>query len=304
MPYNNTIRISCYWFEVLQIERSNAVSTLSLGILNVFFGLMALLSNLCFVITFILAKSMRKVEIILIFSLSVSDLGCGIFVQLTLGGRLLSVFSGHYNHYCWMKSAEYFASLIFVIVTLFTLTLISIERYLAVFKEQFYLTYVTKRLMTFIAISAWIVVIIWIVVSGLMRNYKIFLQGNAILAVFLILWNIFAYARIFWKLKIINRRVLALEQRLQGQELSVKQARKSYKCLAIALTFIGFYIPAICLLHIALNGNMDLIMFYQNLSLTIGSISGSINPCLYFATSSSIRNEIIRTILFWKNTTK
>ena len=271
-----------------------------LGVLNIFLGFLGFLLNLWFIVTFIKHKSVRQMQNIILCGLSVSDLFRGILVQVTYGIRLILVLFNIYQHYCWMRAITLSSNMIFSLLTFTILTAMSVERYLAVFKAQFYSCHVTKRFLTVTVLLLWITVTILATVSlathSLYTKISTLVYGVPLLLA--VLWNIYAYIQIFLHLKRINRQVSGLEHRLHGHGLSVDQARRSYKCLAVLLVFVICYIPY--LLGIIVQGqsgqNQQLQSLLIHVTFTVANCNSCINPCLHFMASLVIRSKMIAII--------
>ena len=111
----------------------------------------------------------------------------------------------------------------------------------------------------------------------------------------LTLWNVFATCRIFWRVRKINREILAHERRLHGHELSTEQKRKCYKCLAIIAVFVICHIPFLSV-SFAMQINKNSNVFYHYLTFTIACMNSSLNPSIHFIASSFVRSKMIQAM--------
>ena len=279
-------------------QRQTGVIGLLLGLLNVFCGLLGFLLNLWFVITFVRHRSVRKKQNIVLFGLSISDLLSAICVQILFGLRLSFESSGNYENKCWMVATTNSSLLMFSVVTVVILTLMSIERYFAVFHERFYSRHLSQTCLTVIIISIWIIIATAASIISAKRmtlNTSVVL-GYGSLVVLTTIWNMFAYSKILWIIKSKTRTTLALERRLHGQILSYKQARRSYKCVAILVVFITTYMPCVLLMFVLRLGKLEVDVNVVNLTFTIVCLTSSINPCLYLISSPSLRSKMMETL--------
>ena len=307
--YNNSIntlkQTFCPLTNSYHKEEQGEAFVLFWGTLNEFYALLGFLLNLWFLATFAKHKSIRKKQNIVLCGLSVSDLLGATCVQVLFGAQLILKYTGNYNHLCWIRAITLGSMLIFFVATFMILTLMSLERYLAVFNEDFYFRNLSRKRLSISLTSLWIIIItagIFFSTNGMMTN-KLVVLGYSFLFVLAALWNVFAYARIFWYLKTRNRSILALERRLHGQELSNIQARRSYKCLAILIAFFISYIPYLVLVAVS-SSNSKVIEININipyLAMTLLCLNSSINPCVYLISSPSLRSKMAETISSLKN---
>ena len=178
----------------------------------------------------------------------------------------------------------------------------SIERYFAVFHERFYSRHLSQTCLTVMIISIWIIIATAASIISAKRmtlNTSVVL-GYGSLVVLTTIWNIFVYSKIFWILRAKARTTLALERRLHGQTLSYKQARRSYKCVAVLVVFITSYMPYVLLMFANRLRKLEIDVNVFHFTLTIVCRASSINPCLYFISSSSLRSKMIETLPFPK----
>ena len=290
--------IFCPMLEGFLREEKIGRTGLFLGILNLYYALLGFLLNLWFVITFLRHSSVRIRQNIVLFGLSISDLLGALCVQALFGVKLIFESSGNYQHSCWITATRNASLLMFIMATILILSLMSTERYLAVFKEDFYSRHVSKRLLTVIIILIWMIVTTAgsILLAKHMTSNTAVVLGYGSLVALTTIWNIFAYTKIFCVLKAKSRITLALEIRLHGQKLSYKQARRSYKCLAILSIFIISYMPYLLLMFVSRLNKLVVNVNAFHATFTIGCLSSRVNPCLYFISSSSLRSTMMKTL--------
>ena len=127
MSANNSVKsdptIFCSFISIKVMPEKTGNVGLSLGLLNISYGLLAFVLNFWFIITFACYRSVREKQNILLCELSVSDLCNGILVQLIFGVRLILESFGDYRYYCWMRTLTFLLVSFFFVISYLTLTL-------------------------------------------------------------------------------------------------------------------------------------------------------------------------------------
>ena len=272
-------------------------SYLLVCLLNAFLSYTATMLNIVTIHAIRKTPSLSKNLKTLLLSLAVSDLGVGLVAQPLYVARLIMESGLNIETY----NAIYIACLIpanlFRFATLFLVTVLCAERFIAI---QYYLRY--QELVTHKRVVA-VVVSIW-VLSGLFSLTRLWI-GKSMHVVFGITVLACVIAATFFSVRIyfsvrrhLNQiQVQQLQQASQnGQMASVTRLRKVaimavYVCLVVQVCYLPHICSTFAVAFTSVSNTAVEHLYYYNLTLSF--LNSSLNPLIYRWKMKHVRNTII-----------
>ena len=275
-------------------------SYLMLCILNAYLSYTATMLNIVAIYAIIKTSSLSKNLKTLLLSLAVSDLGVGLLAQPMFVANLLD--SKQNNETNESYNAIHIACLIptnfFTYASLFSVTALCADRFLAI---RLHLRY--QELVTDKRVAA-VVVLIW-VISALISLIRLFIPKDIMYVSFVIIQSacIITATSLSGKLYLTIRRhinQIRVQQEAQNdQGESVQRKRKSAMAsLYVYLVFIVCYLPNICVLIIIAtdperSNSLRPSQFY---TLTLAFLNSTLNPLIYYWKMKDIQHTIVGTL--------
>ena len=276
-------------------------SYLMLCVLNAYLSYSATMLNILAIYGFKKTSSLSKNLKTLLLSLAVSDLGVGLLAQ-PLFVAYLAMDSTQTNETNESDDAIHIAGLIptnfFTYASLFSVTALCADRFLAIHLHLRYQELVTDKRVTAV------VVLIW-VISALISLIRFFIPKNTMYVSFVIIDAacIITATSLSVKLYLTLRRhinqiqVPQVAQNDQGE--SVQRKRKSAMAsLYVYLVFIVCYLPNICRLFITAaipEPRID-VRHLQFFTLTLVFLNSTLNPLIYCWKMKRIQHTIVGTL--------
>ena len=270
---------------------------LTLCVFNAYLSYTATMLNIVAIYAIRKTLSLPKNFKTLLLSLAVSDLGVGLLVQPMYIAYIMD--SQQNNATNDTDNVIYLAFLIpvnlFIFASLFSVTALCADRFLAIYLHLRYQELVTYKR---------VVVSIW-VIGALISLIRFFIPKNIMYVSFVIIISacIVTATSLSVKLYLTLRRhinqiqVPQVAQNDQGE--SVQRKRKSAMAsLYVYLVFIVCYLPNICVLIIIANiseQTIDLkhLQFY---TLTLLFVNSTLNPLIYCWKMKGMQHTIVGTL--------
>ena len=264
-------------------------------ILNVPLIFMTTIGN-ALVLTAVLRTSLLRSapSIVFLCSLAVSDLLVGLVAQpVYISNALINSDSSPA-----LKQATEVMFFLACGVSLFTMTAISVDRFLALRYHMRYSGLVTVKRALFTIAGIWLVLVILSCLRIIWKRSPLFLAivvGGIAICLFI---STFSYIRIY---QIVRHHKLAIRsqqqaiQRLSNDATNVKQSTKSaINTLIYFICMIFCYLPILVVTIILafgqpLDSGLDI-------ADTIAFLNSSINPFLYCWRTQEIRAAVLKTI--------
>ena len=272
-------------------------SYLTLCILNAHFSYTATILNIVTIYAIMKTPSLSKNFKTLLLSLAVSDLGVGLLAQ-PLFVAYLAMDSTQTNETNESDDAIHIAGLIptnfFTYASLFSVTALCADRFLAIYLHLRYQELVTYKRVAAVVVSIW-------VISALISLIRFFIPKNIMYVSFVIIISacIVTATSLSVKLYLTIRRhinqiqVPQVAQNDQGE--SVQRKRKSAMAsLYVYLVFIVCYLPNICVL-ITIASISEPRNYLQHLRLytvTLMFLNSTLNPLIYCWKMKQIRKTV------------
>ena len=275
-------------------------SYLTLCVFNAYLSYTATMLNIVAIYAIRKTLSLPKNLKTLLLSLAVSDLGVGLLVQPMYIAFIMD--SQQNNATNDTDNVIYLAFLIpvnlFIFASLFSVTALCADRFLAIYLHLRYQELVTNKRVAAVVVSIW-------VTSALISLIRLFIPKN-IMYVSVVIINsacIITATSLSVKLYLTLRRHInkfQVQQVAQNDQVkSVQRKKKSAMAsLYMYLVFIVCYLPDICVLIIIASisePTIDLkhLQFY---TLTLVFLNSTLNPLIYCWKMRRIQHTIVLTL--------
>ena len=275
-------------------------SYLTLCVFNAYLSYTATMLNIVAIYAIRKTLSLPKNLKTLLLSLAVSDLGVGLLVQPMYIAFIMD--SQQNNATNDTDNVIYLAFLIpvnlFIFASLFSVTALCADRFLAIYLHLRYQELVTNKRVAAVVVSIW-------VTSALISLIRLFIPKNIMYVSFVIINSacIITATSLSVKLYLTLRRHInkfQVQQVAQNDQVeSVQRKKKSAMAsLYMYLVFIVCYLPDICVLIIIASisePTIDLkhLQFY---TLTLVFLNSTLNPLIYCWKMRRIQHTIVLTL--------
>ena len=267
-------------------------------VINAVCAVIAMFGNALVIISIWRTPSLHSPSNVLICSLSVSDFLVGFISQPSFLMLLISTICENFDLSCRMYAIHLISGTLFATASLVTLTVMSVDRYLALRLHMRYNSVVTVRKIVAVVLGYWILVIPFSIAPWL----SIRSRGTMIAFPILNLPCILICCWCYWKIFQIIRRHRRQIRRDQIHVISGTNSANHYPDMAryrrtanSLLYIIGAlllcYLPLVFSLLIKLGINED--NFYISaaiqISMTFVFLNSSLNPPIYFWRVTELR---------------
>ena len=275
-------------------------SYLTLCVFNAYLSYTATMLNIVAIYTIRKTLSLPKNLKTLLLSLAVSDLGVGLLVQPMYIANIMDFQQNNATNDT--DNVIYLAFLIpvnlFIFASLFGVTALCADRFLAIYLHLRYQELVTNKRVAAVVVSIW-------VTSALISLIRFFIPKNIMYVSFVIINSacIITATSLSVKLYLTLRRHInkfQVPQVAQNDQVeSVQRKKKSAMAsLYMYLVFIVCYLPDICVLIIIASisePTIDLkhLQFY---TLTLVFLNSTLNPLIYCWKMKRIQHTLVGTL--------
>ena len=256
-----------------------------LAALNIFLSISSFLGNILILVALKENYSLHPPSKLLFRTLAITDLCVGIIAEPLLVIYLMSALEGRWNICRTAKMVNFITGYILCSVSLFTLTVISLDRLLSLLLGLRYKQVATLK-RTYLTVTAgWVVSILGTTMC--FYDYLITLWYSYIGILLGLLISIFCYAKIFLTLRQHNTQVQDMHVH-QGKPtkaslLNLKRYRKLVSStLWLQLTLLICYLPyGIMDVLITRRGLSSSFRIAREFTVTLVYLNSSINPIVY-----------------------
>lgn len=258
----------------------------------------ATLANLLILVTMWRTPSLHVPPNTLLFCLAVSDFCVGCIAEPVFINVQVLVYNNVEMVSCTLKTASFFLNLFLSTVALLAMTVISIDRYLAVYLHLRYREIVTDT-RTRISIFA-----IWVVGGAIpalvfLPATKI-LQWTLIIVVTLcLLTALYIWIYIYLVVKHHQAQIQHQIHTAQGQQFNMLRFRKSAdKCVLLVFLYLLCYLPQVTFLARLLfnvSENSSFVGFH--FCYTLVALNSTLNPLVYCWRNRDIRTAAKQTLM-------
>lgn len=269
-------------------------------VLHFITALTTIFLNLCVIITVIKTRSLQTPSRILLCSLSLTDLLLGLIAQPSAAFYYISAFNNWHESFCisWVILTR--AGYIFGVVALMNLTVMSIDRCLAVKTLNKYKTIMTKTTTVIVASSLWILGTVSVhVVMKIVPSDRLSVLAGEFGCIMLIIM-IISFSLAFYSLKKASTRIFAhnlTNRSIHSINFNIPKYRHSLNTMAMIFALnILVYLPTICFITvqylIPVPRRHSLVFFqYDGVFLAINS---TVNPLFYMWRMKDLRSAVRR----------
>jgi len=291
------MRFACqeYFFTIRHQNSKVLWVNIVFQILNI---LTASTGNLLVLVTIWRTPYLNRPSHTLLFSLALSDFCTGTIAQpITIHTEIL-VFTSTSTVSCILRTICVCLNIFLSVVTLLMITMISVDKFLAINLHLRYNEIVTNPRAKIIVLVIWMVggaISLVSLSSVLFIQWSLIITGTlCIVAMFLIWINIF---------RVVRRHRAQIQQQIvhkaDDQPFNMLRFRKTaHGCILLLILFLVCYLPQVVLLLRMLsktNVEHNFIGFY--LSYTLMVINSSLNPFLYCWRNNDIRSALKQILL-------
>ena len=271
---------------------------------NIPLSITAFLGNVLIIIALQRPSSLHPSSKLLFGCLAVTDLGVGLIAQPLRITYLMTSEQSKLCYYAWVLYNT--LGLIFVGVSLLTLTVISIDRLLALMLGLRYRHVVTLRRVWVVVVSLWFSIIAIVVIIFHVLSISDFVVCTILLLCVTI--STCSYAKIYFSLRKHQARVRGLtHQAISSKEESSGQSTRSaalniarYRrsvasALWVQVTLVACYLPFGVVVVLVTTGLGTLVLARET-TIVIALLNSSLNPFIYCWKIKEIRQAGKETI--------
>ena len=281
------------------------------GYLNIPFALIATAGNtLVLVAIWRTPCSLHCANNVLIFCLGMTDLGVGLIGQPLWIITELSLIENEDDGF--LPRMAFTANMVFLGVSLLTVTLIGVDRYLAVKLHLRYQGLITNQRAVCVVVIIWVATFCFAITERVLRTSRDSLNfyrftAFPVLAACLFI-NIFVYRKLYQicrlhHTKIQDQTVFQQDSDLSQRAVNEARFRKSVKTMFfIVLAFVLCYFPILCFTAAtAILNYKDMIVppiipIMLNFTRTFVFVNSSVNPTLLIFQLTELRLAIKRIL--------
>ena len=278
--------------------------TVFISTMHIFLSIATVLGNAVILAALHKESSLNSPSKLLYSCLAVSDLLVGLIVGPAVAVHFMmwSVDIGQLVDLCMYSGAIIILSFtVLTLVSLVTLTVISVDRLLALSLGLRYRHVVTMKRIQALVVCAWIPGISCALMMPLWNYIAAKIFGYTIQSVCLLV-SAFCYAKIFLTLQDHKTKVQARVHQGQpngrGIPLNVKRYRKTLSAAVwVLITLVACYLPHIAVTALfSVYGLSPLLRTMWGLSGTLVFLNSSLNPLLYCWKIKQVRQAVKITI--------
>ena len=221
---------------------------ITLIVVNSFSGVLATVLNLLIIVTFVKTPSLRTPSNILILNLAITDFVVGAFVQ---PAYCTLIFEGMIGEIDLSYSILRAVSFVLMYVSLFTITAITVDRFLALHLHLRYQELVTRKRISMVVIMIWTSSVLWICLFVLCSKNIDFKAVIGYIFFFLFLSLILINIALMLKLScVIHQHAVQIQLQQQVMNAQPGVARNIKRSVNMMYYILGAfflcYFPCIC----------------------------------------------------------
>ena len=267
-------------------------------VINMVSALITLLANTVFLIIYFKTPSLRTPHYFLLMLLAITDISVGLVTQpLLIAQKIMEIYS-IYNCTLWLPiqlSVFYFTGVSFL-----TVTLASIDRYLAVCHPIKHRNEVTKSRIAIVASVAWTVWLPFVILEQIFEKYHIVFE-MFMLGMIIVLFtaNVCIYVRIYrsFARSRFHNNSRTLNNVTHSRDLRKKAYLVKTAVLLMTVMFLAYLPTIISLVYEKMHGVNTLYLFgFLPFAYTLLFLNSTFNPFFYCLRNVTIREAIWRHV--------
>ena len=266
------------------------------AIFNAIISASATAGNLLIILSILRSSTLHSTANFLLLGLSLSDFGVGVMVE----PLYVTVLIMRYQRLplnCTLVAIYNVSSSFLVVISMFTVTAISMDRYLAIHFHLRYPQFVTLKKVIYLQITLWAASALLTLTR--LSSFRIYLAVSMGLVILCLFLTCLAYSRIF----IVLRRHQAQIQNQISSETTpkMKHLRKSViNTFYVVFVFLVCFLPHCCLTVITItnsNTPSKSVMLLNLYSTSIILLNSSLNPFIYWWRRREFRETVQQSLL-------
>ena len=232
---------------------------------------------------------------LILLSLATTDFTAGLIAQPLHIARITLLVAKHGYTSCALDISTVALGYSLIAVSFFTVSYVTLERYLAVFYPFYHERRCTRR-----SSLKWLI-IIWIIGSAYgavgclpYEHTRLgFIVMVSLIGTVFLIWNCFAYSKIFCISNKIQRKIRQEQQRFANEEKIVKEAKAARTTFVVVASLFVFYGPAF--LTTAIRDKIVIFPQYVNIwAYTLMLANSTANPVIYCYFCHDIGREMTK----------
>lgn len=241
----------------------------------------------------------KKVSYFLIMVLSLNDLMVGMICSFSHTLSLTTEITGTAN--CVLAQTFRGAIIFLAGLSLLTLSMINMERYLGVLHPILHRTIVTRKKLLMCVVFIWFSWVLMLCAFAVVRGRLIF-QASSTMNAFLLLITVYIYARIYLASRSSNRMVCSENgltrhhnaqsrntSELHGKTQFLQELKLAKSCFLVVICFFVCIAPVPVVIALKVPGFSGMLL--QTWSVTLVLMNSSINSVVFFWRNQKLRNE-------------
>jgi len=219
---------------------------------------------------------------LILLSLAITDFTAGLIAQPLHVARITLLVAKHGYSSCALDISTVAIGYSLIAVSFFTVSYVTLERYLAIFYPFYHERRCTRQSSKKWLAVVWMIGLAYGAVGCLpySRTRVIFVGMVSVIGTVFLIWNCFAYSRIFHISRKIQLRVRQEQQRFATDEKIVKEAKAARTTFVVVASLVAFYVPAF--LTTAMRDKLPVFPKFINIwAYTFMLINSTANPVIY-----------------------
>lgn len=293
---NMSTEASCIMETPLLLLLEADTALLVNAILNGIISAAATAGNLLIIVSILRSSTLHSTANFLLLGLTLSDFGVGLVVEPLYITVLLTRYQ-RLTVNCTLVVIYNVSSSFLVVISMFTITAISIDRYLAIHFHLRYPQFVTLKKVVYLQITLWAASALLTLTR--MAGFRIYLVVSMVLVIICLLLTCFAYSKIFI---VLRRHQAQIQTQMNSETTSkMKQLRNSViNTFYVVFVFLVCFLPYCCLtIIIIINSNTrsKSVMLLNLYATSIILFNSSLNPFIYWWRRREFRETVKQTFL-------
>ncbi|XP_078365066.1 trace amine-associated receptor 7e-like [Oculina patagonica] len=292
----NKTHLTCSFLDI-NLDQTGATQTANVVtcVVNSIFSIVTCMGN--FLILHVIQKTreLHSPAFILLFCLAASDLLVGLICQPFFVAYKIAELGNDFSVYCALRMIQTISGWITSGVSMLTLSVVFIDRLLALTLHLRYTTIVTVPRVFQITVCLWIFAITAVMLRFCLRNW-IIIPVVILLLTFLI--TALSNLKIFQIVRRHRRQISQQQQSVQINTVNVLKCRKSaVTVLYVFGLFLIFYLPfcVTMLVNSFIGYTLEVKIAYDYVG-TVAFINSFLNPLVYCWRIGEIRRAVKNTL--------
>lgn len=295
---SNEARTQCFIETPIVILIGEQNTPLVFNILaNILLTFTAVLGNVSILFSFVFVPSLRSISNYLIFGLALTDLGVGLIVHPLYIHVLLCVYNNRVPP-CSVLAAYSIATSFLSGISLLYITIIGLDRYLAIKLHLRYRILVTEKKVGVTQIALWLINfllnLVWL------KGFRVYSTFAAVVVSMSLVVTFIVYAKVY---QVVKRHRVHIQDQMESQMSqfenfrSKRLRRSAINTLYVFFIFLLCYLP-FCVITVLNNISNSLsktnVLAFE-FSATLMLSNSSLNPIMYCIRLSGFRTAIKKT---------